>query len=403
VTPSSGTSTLTLGASSIGAFTLTVSGGTGSGLALSGLTFTGASGGLTVNSPVTLTLPSTITTPTNIALTLSGSGTSTYPANLSTGTSTLTKSGGGTWTLGGTTTAANLTVSGGGTLGVGSGGSLSVGTGSGSALNVAVSQSGTLDVSASSSFTANVGNFLVGTGGSDNSTGFAYLGLNNDITAATTVRIGANGTNEKGTLTTAADSTTIIRTPIMTVGGIGSLGSGTVTHGAGASLTLEGLSGGRAQLVIGQNTGAGNSGSWSYTGDMNLSAGTASLKLSSLVVGQMTATGTGIYRGVGTLTIGTNVANHLDISGAGTVVRIGDNASSQNNTTGTVTIGNLSATSSITSTDNSTAILIGRKGGTGTVSGTLNLNGGTLTITTGGAAIAGGGGTSTLNLSGGRS
>jgi autotransporter-associated beta strand protein len=70
-----------------------------------------------------------------------------------------------------------------------------------------------------------------------------------------------------------------------------------------------------------------------------------------------------------------------------------------------VTIGNLDATSAITSTDNSTAILIGNRvaSASGSCTGTLNLNGGTLTITTTGTAIGSGGsgGTSNLNLNGG--
>jgi len=237
---------------------------------------------------------------------------------------------------------------------------------------------------------------------SDNSTGIVHLGASNTIIAATTVRVGANGTNETGTLTTAANGTTTIQTPIMTVGGIGTLGSGRFSLGSSASLDLEGLSGGRAQLVIGQNTGSGTSGSWSYTGTVDLAAGSARLTLSSLSVGQMTAAGSGNYRGVGTLTLSGNAANRLDISGAGSAVRIGDNAGAQDNTAGTVTIGNLAATSVVTSTDGSTAVLLGNRGGTGTVSGTLNLNGGTLTITTTGTGIGtgGSGGTSTLNLNG---
>ncbi len=70
-----------------------------------------------------------------------------------------------------------------------------------------------------------------------------------------------------------------------------------------------------------------------------------------------------------------------------------------------MTLANLDATSAIASTDNSTAILIGNRvaSASGSCTGTLNLNGGTLTITTTGTAIGSGGsgGTSNLNLDGG--
>src|SRR5262249_20887276 len=99
------------------------------------------------------------------------------------------------------------------------------------------------------------------------------------------------------------------------------------------------------------------------------------------------------------LILGTNAANHLDISGASNVVIIGKNylGGGAGTVTGILTVSNLDATSAITSTDNSIAILIGA---TNQSIGTLNLNGGTLTIKTTSAGIAGGSGPSTLNLNG---
>jgi autotransporter-associated beta strand protein len=135
---------------------------------------------------------------------------------------------------------------------------------------------------------------------------------------------------------------------------------------------------------------------------MNLSGGPAALKLSSLIVGRSLFASSETGTATGTLTLSASAANQLDISGPGSVVQIG--VSSGNQTTGTMTIGNLGAVSAITSTDNGTAILVGhRTTATGdAVSGTLNLNGGTVTITTSGAAIAGGSqATSILNLAGG--
>ena len=109
------------------------------------------------------------------------------------------------------------------------------------------------------------------------------------------------------------------------------------------------------------------------------------------------------------MTIGTDPANHLDVSGVpfgptpanSGVVTVAQTveAGASGLAQGTLTIGNLDATSSITVTDGAggigsgNAILVGGAAvnGTGSVFslGTLNLNGGTLTITTTGTAIAG--------------
>ncbi len=103
---------LTLGACSLGAFTLNVTGGTGSSLALGDVTLTGAA---TLN-PTTANL--TVASFTGVQnLTLSGTSSSNVVTGvIGTGAGTLTKSGTGTWTLAGTNTYTGATSVSGGTL-----------------------------------------------------------------------------------------------------------------------------------------------------------------------------------------------------------------------------------------------------------------------------------------------
>lgn len=308
----------------------------------------------------------------------------------------------------------NLTLASGDTLTVSSG-------------NVDISYGGsttaaaTLNASLATSVNFTIGSLRIGTRSDPTSAatssidGRLNLGLSNTITATTGVSIGGGGYIVSASLTTAASSNTAIYTPVMDLGtGMRtSTPAPNLTIGSGSTFTLQGISGGRTALTIGEERNASNSINWSSIGIMDLSGGAATLKLSSLVVGNAPITTSGeIGKAEGTLAMSSNSANQLDISGAGSVVRIATSAKvtndtnnpNRNITNGTVTIGNLGSNSTITSTDNSTAILVGnRTGATGdVVTGTLNLNGGTVTITTTGAAIAGGSNaTSNLNLDGG--
>ena len=164
---------------------------------------------------------------------------------------------------------------------------------------------------------------------------------------------------------------------------------------------VDGNPSGRAALAIGYDHEQYGRPS---PGNVDLSAGVANLKLSSLQVSYQL----GNANSPGTLTLGSSGSNHLDVSGSGSPVKIGylalwGGGNDGGVANGTVTLANLDATSSIVATDNSTAILLGYRGPgvTSSSTGTLNLNGGTLTITTTGTAIgSGGGGTSNLNLDG---
>lgn len=286
---------------------------------------------------------------------------------------------------------SNVTITAGNSLTVGSGSGNYIHSGEGSG-NI------TLNVASADWFSANVGEIRCGYGPGDNVTGSMYLSVNNTVVASTSILIGTTGTNERGTMTTANGGTTTIKTPLLILGQ-SRLDWGDLVLGTNSTLTLEGISGNRAKLVLGQCTEAGSSGSWGAWGTANLSAGTASLKLSSLICGQMTVTnqGNSSYKGEGTLTFGSIGTNHLDISGTGIVAVIGY-AAGYNPSTGNVTLRNLDTNSAIVSTDNSTAVLMGYKGGSGSSTGTLNLENGTLTIVTAGAGIFGGGGTARLNL-----
>ncbi len=300
------------------------------------------------------------------------------------------------------TANTNLTLASGDTLTVSSG-------------NVDISYGGTstaaatLDASLATSVDFTIGSLRIGTRSDPTSTstssidGRLNLGLSNTITATTGVSIAGGGHVVTGILNTAADSETVIYTPVMDIGTGMRTSSPTpnLTIGSGSSIAIEGISGGRTALTVGEERQASGGINWSSAGNMNLSGGQASLKLSSLVVGSSVFASGENGAATGTVTLSANASNQLDISGTGSVVRIGVSAGNQ--TTGTLTIGNLGSNSSIATTGSSTAILVGDRTGSGdVVTGNLNLNGGTVTITTTGAAIAGGSNaTSNLNLDGG--
>ncbi|HEY4414200.1 MAG TPA: autotransporter-associated beta strand repeat-containing protein [Verrucomicrobiae bacterium] len=288
------------------------------------------------------------------------------------------------------------------TVGNGAGDSLIMGSG-----NVSAAMTGTLNVSGSTAFTVNVGTLAIGTN-SANSGGnptvyntTLNLGTNNTITSATAIVVGDSAgiiitspSQQKAIITTAAGGNTAILTPAFNLGG--RKFNASFTLGNGAALNLGNVNN-RSSLGVGNAAPFGQSGtSSSFSGTLDLSAGVFAGYLSSLAVGTINNNGTGGETGI--LTLSTNPANHLEISGAGSVVLIGTNAGVNTATaTGTVTIGNLDGTSRVTSTDDSPAILLGANLRS---TGTLNLNGGTLTITTAGPGIAGGTGVSTNNLNG---
>jgi len=344
-----------------------------------------------------------------------GTGTATFNFNggVSGSGVMLTKSGSSTLRLGGTTTLASLAIgsnTAGGSVIALAGSNLSVGTGlAGQTLSIGAAagtaSTGTLDVSASSSLNVNVPTVVVGsTGSGGTGQGILTLSSSNNITAGTSFVIANSGSvfnNVTSTVTAPAGSSTSIQTPILTIGGNKSRGE--FILGSGALLDLTGISGARAAMTVGSTNAGGGSGSW--TGLANFTNGTFHGYLSSLVIGNRTVTSSTASVD-GTMTLSINSGNHLDVNGSsatlGGVVVIGRalGGTTTGTATGTLTIGNLDSSSQIVSTNNGTAILLGVNGTGPTGSGTLNLNGGTLGITTTGSAIAGGTGTSTVNFNG---
>ncbi|MEK7953052.1 beta strand repeat-containing protein [Luteolibacter soli] len=249
---------------------------------------------------------------------------------------------------------------------------------------------GTFDASAADSFAMEVSTLRLGTTiGAGTAGGNLSLPANSSILAHTDIVIAdSNNTfnNVNSTITTGAGGTATVRTPVLQVGH--GKGRGFLTAGAGSTIDLAGPDGGRTAMQVGNTPVAGGSGSWS--GTANFAPGTFTGALSSLIVGDINASSasTSVF---GTLTLGTSSSNHLDIEGAGTPVvisRYAGNTSGQ--AYGFVTIGN-AGSSTITSTDNGTAVLMASGGASGTTkaSACLNLGGGTLTITTTGRGIAG--------------
>jgi autotransporter-associated beta strand protein len=341
------------------------------------------------------------------------------------GAGTVSKRGAGTATLSGTNSAGSLNVGSnntGGTLVVPSGASLTVGSAGAGTLAIGTSNTatggiGTLDASAASGFSVDVATIAIGSTGNNNVTSNGTLNLpsNSTLTAATSFIVGdslgtRNGDNGSPTsfMTTAAGGTTTVRTPIFTIGG--SKSSTTFTLGAGNTWDLTGTGvTPRTAMAVGNQTTGGGAGNYYQTADF--SAGIFKASLSSLVIAdQNNNSGATTATINATMTIGADPGNHLDVSGpaigptpinAGVVVVARQAVNTATNLeTGVLTIGNLDATSAITATDNGNAILVGGTQVAGFSDGTLNLNGGTLTITTTGAAIAGSGGYSTVNFNG---
>lgn len=357
----------------------------------------------------------------NAALVFNRSDNHTYSGFIS-GSGSLQKLGASTLTLSGSTTTVgsmlvgfNDTASGTNTLTVAAASAVSIGTGANDQLGVGIwgvdmpsAVTSVLDLRNATSLTVNVGRIRVGVNdanGTTNSAKHALLQLPGSatITSATSFVIGDSGaplglTNES--VTTTGTGTITLRTPVMTIGA--SKATGSFTLGIG-TLNLAGTAGGRTALAVGDfsNSSAATGSSFAATADF--SAGTLVASLSSLVVGRMNQTLAGSETAA--FTLGTSGSNRLDISGAaatnGAVMVIGRNLNVGTGVaSGTVTIGNLDSASQIVATDNGTAILLGSRTSSGPAAGTLNLNGGTLTITTTGTGIAGGSGTSTVNFNG---
>ncbi len=337
-----------------------------------------------------------------------GFDTTNAPGNFTYGTPldtifSLSKSGAPSLTLDtGATTFGSVNIginNNGGSVLFTAGQTVSVGTGPSDNLNLgitttAAAAAGTLNASNATSFTANVLNIVLGSAQNNGVTAQGTLSLpaNNTITAIGSITVGVSAgafNNVTSAISIAAGGATTILTPFLNVGSTKS--RGTFTVGTGAVVNLAGPGGTRTQLNIGRGQIEGGSGGW--FGSADFSAGTLSAQLGNVVIGYADAGTLGTWTEDGSLILGASAANHLDVSGVANPVIVGRwiGGGAGSVATGTLTIGNLDATSSIVALDNSTAILLGTggPGGTQRATGTLNLNGGTLTITTTGLAIGG--------------
>ena len=235
------------------------------------------------------------------------------------------------------------------------GGDVSVGSGdSGDALTVAQRRLsldgntvGTFDVSGASSFTANVGVFqvarLTNNTGTGTVTGTVTLGSSNSVNA-TAMTIGhVDGGNTRpvtGHLNLGTSNTFKIDTFV-----VGSHKStGNVSFSSAGTLTLDGLSGAKTDLRIGDNSDT--STSTTARGNMDLSGGVFDANLDELVIGDyasdMPGNFSGSGSGIGTLTLSSNALNDVDANSVelGSYNRNGTvGATSLRTSSGTITMG----------------------------------------------------------------
>ena len=271
------------------------------------------------------------------------------------------------------------------------GGQLNVGYGAGDVLRVGLRNTGgtnclaVLDVSTQDNFTVNVGEFGVGLNQFNDSLttlGHVFLATNNYVTA-TNVLIGDSGFQPGGTSTmTLGSGSNYFNTPVMVVGARKQNAQLTLPPGGVWRLDA---GAGRTDLTV-----AGQDFSTISTpvGNADLSGGTFIASLGTLTLGKKSAGNSG--GATGTLTLGSSPANSVNANA--------------------VVIGSLSGASSGAATVQGTLnfgggsfrvngnVTLGSLSGSGTAQGTLNISGGTFAVA---GDVMDGGGTSTLNVSGG--
>jgi len=271
------------------------------------------------------------------------------------------------------------------------GGSLSVGNGPSSVLRVGYrNASGTnciavLDVSKQAQFTANVGEFAVGLNQFNDSlttVGSVLLATNNTVTA-TNVLIADSAYAPGGTSTMVLGrGSNYFNTPTMIVGARKE--NGQLTLSAGGVFRLDNGAGRTDLTVCGQNFGTGSS----PVSAADLSGGPFIASLGTLTIGQKTL---GLSGGAtGTLTLG-SAANNVNVN-AVVVGNLAGAASGSPVAQGTLSFGGGSFRV------NNDVTLASFDGGIGSAVGTLNIGGGKFAVA---GDIVDGGGTSTLNVTGG--
>ena len=255
---------------------------------------------------------------------------------------------------------ATVTVNG-PTVSIGGSGSLDIGRRD---VHSDTNNTGTLDLGSTSSVTIGVDNLRLGIvtigtglGRAQGTLTLSQAGTNtisaNSIMMGDTEWIDLNSVMSRIHL----GNTNTIHTDLWTIGG--RKGFGTVDMVAGGTLTLDGLSGARADLRLGyNNTSTGTAAN----GTLNLSGGTFVADLDEVAIGHKSVSGGGSATAV--LLLGDSALNDVD---ANSVVLGHKSGSGSGGSTGTLTMGGGTFAVSGNVTDG---------GGTSTV----NVDGGTMTI-----------------------
>ncbi len=278
--------TLSVGALSLGAFTLTASGGNGYVLGTGAITLTG-NGGLAATT-ANFNVPSVTGTTRNLAL----SGTSTTASTvgaITTGSGTLTVTG-GVWNLTGTSTYTGATAV--------SGGTLNLTTGSLAATAVTISGSGVFEINNNASIASVTALNLNG----------GTYALRSDSSAAfTTPTIGGSAAIDVNALTAAYGQT-------LSIGAI-SLGNGinlTATGGNGYFLGTGAITLTGASATLTANTASFTIPSVTGNANLTLSGGTSTgSTIGAITTGAHTLTvsgGTWALTGASTYTGGTTLS-----------------------------------------------------------------------------------------------
>ncbi len=260
---------------------------------------------------------------------------------------------------------------------------------------------GTLDLTGSQDLTIKANNVNIGviTGAGSNgmAEGHLVVGTNSSILAGTQVLISSSNGSANGTPLSSdivfGSGTNSLITPLITVGG--QKGKGALSVAAGGTVMLGGFGTGTADLFVARNN-FGNTGTVSL-GTANFTGGTLVADLDELVVAQKSGTGGNSGGATGTLTLGAGA--HVVTANS---VRIGDSSGDATGTAngtmnvggGSVTVSGDVAVASRTGTAGSAVGLLNITGGSVTVGGnittsltnttaTLTLNGGILDMTAG--------------------
>jgi len=258
----------------------------------------------------------------------------------------------------------------------------------------------TLDMSGLATFSANVSNFRVGYGSM--SAGILTLATNNTITASSTLEVGDSNNQNASSLASSMilGQTNTLNTSTLNIGAGASKGVGTVFFNStltNPTLVIRGTAGGNsaANMNIGTLTGTAavpGLSSLVLTAGAGRSGGSIDAIFSTVIIGKGSLAGnTGVDQGLFEFDKGTVIADSVFLGVA--VTGSTSSGTGTNTNTGTINVkgGSLTVTS---------ALVLGTipANTTQNAVGILNITGGTVTL---GNDMTDGGGGSTVNLDGG--